>query len=119
MAFPRPLNEDDSFLRAVNPYVHLKPDGTLSSAAFYNSSNTNSMSVDWAGRSTPADTVSRFPDWPETKFVASVTAGTYWDLKQTIEFSPTTHNPAHTDIIGDKTASVRKKLARTARILWP
>lgn len=79
----------------------------------------NSMSVDWAQCSTPADTVSRFPDWPGRKCVASVTAGTYWDLKQIIKFSPTLENPAHTDIIGDKTTSARRKLARTAKILWP
>lgn len=119
MAFPRRLIHDDEFFRAINPKAHLKPDGKLSSAAFSNSSNTNEMSVDWAERSTPAETVGRFPHWPAGKFVASITAGTCWSLDQSIEFSPTTHNPAHTGIVGAKTDSVRRKLARTAEILRP
>lgn len=119
IAFPRRLLHDDEFYRAINPKFHLKPDGRLSSAAFSNTSNTQEMSVDWAELSTPAETVGRFPDWPAGKCVASVTAGTCWNLDQSIEFSPTPHNPAHTGIVGVKTDSVRRKLARTAKILRP
>lgn len=117
--FPRDLHDGDEFYRAINPEAHLKPDGTLSSAAFFNSSNTNEMSVDWADRSTPAQTVGRFPNWPTEKCVASVTAGTYWDYDQSIKYSPNAHNQAHTSIVGAKTMSVRRGLARAAKMLFP
>lgn len=119
LSFPRELEDGDEFYRAINPKVHLKPDGTLASAAFYNSSNTNEMSVDWADQSTPAQTVGRFPNWPSGKRVASVSAGTYWDYDQSIKYSPNTNNRAHTSIVGAKPPSVRKGLARAAKMLFP
>lgn len=119
LPFPRSLRDDDEFYRAINPDVHLKPNGTLSSAAFCNSTNTNELSVDWAELSTPAQTVGRFPNWPAGKCVASVTAETCSVHNQSIEYSPTRKNPAHSGIIGNKTASTRKKLARAANLLDP
>lgn len=119
LSFPRDLQDGDEFYRAINPEAHLKPDGTLASAAFRNSSNTNEMSVDWAARSTPAQTVARFPNWPSGKRVASVSAGTYWDHNQSIKYSPNSDNQAHTSIVGAKTTSVRKGLARAAKMLFP
>ena len=77
------------------------------------------MSVDWAELSTPEETVGRFPEWPQGTRVASLTAGDYWNLCQCVKFTPTDTNPAHSSIIGAKTDSMRKKLAKKARVLVP
>ena len=74
------------------------------------------MSTDWAELSTAEEAVSRFPDWPDGKRVASITAGDYWDLGQSIEFTPTDGTQQYHR---KKTDSKRKKLAKKARVLIP
>ena len=103
----------------MNPRAHLKPDGTLASAAFSNSRGTQKLSVDWAERSTPHETIDRFPGWPDEKFVAVVTAQVYWAFDQSIEYSPHALNQAHSDVVGQKSDAVRKQLAMKARAVHP
>ena len=77
IGFPRSLEANDQFHRAIQ-CVHLKPDGRISPGAFCNSSDDkNEMSVDWADRSTPEETIARFPNWKGRKGVASIAAKTF------------------------------------------
>ena len=72
------------------------------------------MSVDWAELSTVQETVARFPKWDKGWGVASITAEVCWHIGEAIEYSPTTTNPAHSDIVGDRSDRVRKQFALRA-----
>lgn len=116
MDFPRPLKKNDVFYRAVNPCHHHKNDGTISSALFQNTSDDeDAMSVDWSEKSTPQQTLDRFPAWPPSKYVVPLTANDYWDACQEISYEPLCDNPAHTHVVGGKTRSIKRALAKKAQ----
>lgn len=73
--------------------------------------------MDWAERSTSQEAFDRWPQWGAGRGVAYITAGLCWENHQTIRFSPTQGNPAHSDVVGEKTDSTRNKLAKGARLL--
>jgi hypothetical protein len=53
--------------RAINP-LHIKPDGSVSSAAY----KTQSLSVYVLAETTPATLAAKFPSWPFQAFTAKV-----------------------------------------------
>ena len=117
IGFPRQLKEADLFYRAIQ-CVYLKPNGRISPGAFSNTSKKNEMSADWAERSTPEETIARFPKWKGRKGVASVSAKIFWDKEKVIRYDPLPDNDAHTAIVGDDPDRVRKYLARNAKLIY-
>jgi hypothetical protein len=118
--FPRPLLSEDAFYRAIHPDL-IKGQG-VSPGAFSNSTkpvHTNSMSVDWAERSTPQETFERWAKWGAGRGVASITFEVCWQNGQKIEYSPEQDNPAHSDVVGEKSDRTRKKLAKGAKLIIP
>ena len=116
-SFPVPPAGTDRFYRAINPEYD-KGDGTVSSAAFCNDSDGLAMSSNWGHMSTPESTAREWPRWsgPDQK-VASVLAETYWSHGQVLRFTPILPDrPAHSDIEGKKTKSLRRKCARSATV---
>ncbi len=107
---PRPLATDEPFYQAVRD-IYIKEDGSVSPGAFSNTTGTDAMSVDWADFSSPAETITRFPQWPSPKGVVSVPAQRFWDCQQTIAFDELPTNPAHSLIYGEKTGSITRKIA--------
>ncbi len=108
------LNEDELYRRFLD--VYLKYDGSISSAAFHNTSNTDDMSVDLARLTTPEKTVSEYPGLG----VASFLAGLARKLKQQVLHDPIPTNIAHSTVRGKKTRSISKKLAEgSTPILLP
>ena len=113
---------DDDLYRAVNPHPdahHLRDDGTLSSTLFQNTNQTDKMSVDWSAKCTPKETRDRAL-W-DIDFVVAITAGIFYELDQTVEFTPVKEwdrtrnpprppNPAHCDVIGSKNNVKRREM---------
>lgn len=115
--FPRRLMSDDTFYRAVHPKCIQR--GELLSTAFANPSKpeqSDRMSVDWAEKSTYQETYDRrIEKFGDGLAVVSITAELCWsDGTQTLEFSDTAENPAHSDVIGRKSTPFRKMLAKKA-----
>ena len=77
------------------------------------------MSVDWADIATPQQTFDRWTVWGEGRGVASITAGLCWNNGQEIEYTPDESKPAHSDVVGDKSDRIKKKLAKGARLVIP
>lgn len=102
----------DEFLRRISP-DWVKPDGSLMTLAFRNTTGTDRMSVNWAALSSVDDTLI---GW-EWHGVVSVTAELCWCLNQKIERTPTADNPAHCDVVGYKSESVKRKFARAGKWL--
>lgn len=117
--FSRPLSPDDLFYRAIPPDL-IKPDNSISPGAFCNPNRppTDRMSVDWAAKSSPAETSQRWERWGSGRGVASLSYQTCNDNNQTVEFTPTMENKAHSDIVGEKKERVRKNLAKAAKLVY-
>lgn len=105
------LNENELYRRF--PDVWLKDDGSISSAAFQNTSNTDDMSVDLDRLTTPEKTASEYPGCG----VASFLAGLARKLGQQVLHDPIPTNIAHSTVRGKKTESIRKKLAKGSTII--
>jgi hypothetical protein len=116
--FPRPLEEDDEFYRALRP-EWIKDGGKISPGAFCNATNTDRMSVDWADKSTPRQTFDRWVEWGSCRGVASITAELARNNGQNAEYKPKKTNHAHSDVVGGKSKQVRKALARGANLAIP
>ena len=95
-------DHDELFRRIVNDWV--KEDGSLSSAAFQNTSNTNDMSVNLARLTTPKETISEFPHCGVAKFLTKLARA----LNQQVLHDPIPKNIAHTTVKGNKTKSIKK-----------
>ncbi|MCK4815888.1 hypothetical protein KA005_08960 [bacterium] len=107
------LNEDELYRRFLD--VWLKDDGSISSAAFQNTSHTDEMSVDLARLTTPEKTVSQYP----TCGVAGFLAGLARKLEQRVLHDPIPGNIAHSKVKGQKTKGIRKKLAKGSTVVLP
>lgn len=105
------LNEDQLYRRFLD--VWLKDGGSISSAAFQNTSDTNIMSVDLARLTTPEKTVSGYPICG----VAGFLAGLARKLEQHVLHDPIPGNTAHSKVKGKKTRSIRKKLAKGSTVV--
>lgn len=119
-AFPRPLQPDDEFYRAIRP-EHLKKNGKISPGAFSKATVNNRMSVDWAEKSTARETYERWEHWGECRGVASITARLCWDNNQSMSFEKTTDNPSHTEVASQdwnklSEDRIRKNFARGAKL---
>jgi len=62
-----PLPDDTVLWRAINPR-HIKPDGTVSSAAY----STDGLSVYVLAETTAAALTAKFPGWPFQAFAAKI-----------------------------------------------
>lgn len=109
--------DTDELYRRIHPN-HLKPDGTVSSAAF-KGSDSYELSVDLGQLTTPEETFNRAEHLHrECIGVASLFAGQARGLSQEVVHKPLEEhdvggpNPAHTLIIGQKTEPVAKRLSR-------
>jgi hypothetical protein len=77
------------------------------SQAFQNTSGSDGMSVNIADETTTEDTLRGFED----HFVVSLGVGFVRGLNQGVVRKPLEENPAHAEVIGKKTKSVKKKLS--------
>lgn len=114
--FPRPLVADELFYRAIRD-IYIKEDGSVSPGAFSNTTGTDAMSVDWAELSTAAETIARFPQWPLPKGVVAVPVQRFWDCQQAIVYDEMPTNPAHSLVYGEKTGSIRRRIARGLHLI--
>jgi len=106
------FDEDDLYRRV--PSLWIKENGNPTSAAFHNSSNTDDMSVDLGRLTTPEITASE----QEGCGVASFSAGLARINKQEVLHTPNNENYAHSSVIGKKTKSIRRKLAKGSNIIY-
>ncbi len=72
------------------------------------------MSVNWGALSSVQDTLAG----RDNCGVVSITTELCMELNQEIERTPTKDNPAHSDIIGQKPNSVKRKFAQAAKWLY-
>ena len=106
------LDEDDLYRRVQSFWI--KDDGKPSSAAFQNTSGTDDMSVDLGRLTTPELTASV----QEGCGVASFSAELARINKQKVLHIPIPENCSHSSVIGKKTNSIKKKLARGSKIIY-
>ena len=99
----------DEFFRRIRSDQFDPKDNSISSAAF----TPERMSVNWAARSTVEETLREH----ENDGLASILAELCWTLNQQIEHTPITGNPAHCEVVGKKTKSIRRQFARAAKWL--
>lgn len=71
------------------------------------------MSTDWMKLTTVEDTLREHPGFG----AASVSAELCWFLNQEVERTPSEENPAHCDVVGDKSKPVRRKFRDMAEYL--
>ena len=121
--FPRPLNPDDEFYRALLP-CWIQDDGTVSPSAFYPSKSDQTLSVDWSELSTYEQTCERWVHRGEGRGVASVTAELCRENEQQIHYDPDPENgnPAHSKVFKKPEATIsnnrfRKRMARGASLV--
>ena len=112
---------DDAELWRRIPPRHIVPDNTnggvrISKAAFEDHPNGSPMSVTLAKESLAAGRGAYALLIGHIDFcLASITAGTARSLKQGIMRKPLVDDPAHAEVFGKKTDSVRKKLSKAAK----
>lgn len=82
-----------------------------SSAAFRNTKNTSGMSVNIANESTVQDTMSGCDGFFLVEFEVSFVRG----LNQGVVRRPQTDNPAHAEVTGSKSKSIRNKFSAGSR----
>jgi len=111
MQTERIFNEDELYRRFLD--VWLKGDSTISSSAFQNTSNTDEMSVDLARLTTPEKTVSEYPNYGVGSFLAELAR----KLGQQVLHDPIPGNAAHSKVKGNKTKSIKKKLAKGSTVV--
>ena len=89
----------------------------FSSAAF----EGDEVSVDLSSLSSPEDSFQRGRSVMRSEIcgVAATTAGQARELGQAVIRDPLPENPAHSLILGRKTHATKKKLAKTARWVFP
>lgn len=104
----RSVADEDLLYRAIHP-VFVKPDGTISSGAF----NDEKMSVDLASKTTVSKSWKRFQRTQAG--LASFPVSLAKRLKQLVRHDPLPWNHSHTLVLGKKTGSIRKELARNAK----
>lgn len=107
------FDEDELYRRFLS--VWLKDDGSISSAAFQNTSHTDEMSVNLARLTTPERTVAPYPTYGVAGFFACLAR----KLDQQVLHDPTRGNVAHSKVKGQKTKAIRKKLAKRSTIVLP
>lgn len=116
------IADDSELWRKITPlHVVQQPDGgqRLSSAAFQNREGDKLSvlledTVRETGR-TEADILAGFDGYK----LASIPAGSARDLGQAIVRAPEEGEPAHCHMVGKKSKSVKRRLARSARIIFP
>ena len=111
--------DTDRFFRAVNPQ-YLRGDGLVSAGAFSNPSDGTGTSVDWERYGQPIDTIRRMAagqGWGPLTRAAAITYLACRDQKQDVTYEPQPDNKAHCEIVGVKTLSTRKALARAAELM--
>jgi hypothetical protein len=112
------INEADELLRRIHPY-HIVMDQKLgrerpASAAFENTTGTDCMSVDLNKLlNCPEDCVKDYSGCSIAIFEVVIA----YELNQGVKGSPQPENPAHCDVIGKKTESVKKKFAVKSQLL--
>lgn len=99
------LDHEDLYRRIREDCI--KEDGTISSAAYSNTSHTDDMSVNLARLTTSEKTIAGFKKFGVAKFLAGFARG----LNQKVIHDPTPDNHAHTTVRGRKSRSIRKRLA--------
>ena len=114
------IQDTEELYRRIHPY-HIKPDGTVSSAAF-KGGDSYELSVELARLTTPEETVQRGRQLGrECVGLAILMAGQARELSQEVRHDPLGPdapggpNPAHALIIGQKTEPIAKQLARSCR----
>ena len=113
-----PFDLGDEFYRAINPIFFDK--GKILRAAFQNTTGTDRMSVDWTRFSTPEIVLGNFPRWGGGAAVALITARLcIEECSQEIEYTPETENPAHCDVVGEKTPAIRKRFMEGCTLVTP
>lgn len=98
------INDEDYLYRRIIPEWYVEKDDRVASAAFTNFET----SVDWALHTTPEKTVADFPN----NHVATLQAKIPRAKDQEVKHDPYPENYSHSLIIGKKTLSVAKHLAR-------
>lgn len=103
------INDEDDLYRRIPHLWYVEKEDRVSSAAFTN----DKVSVDWARYTTPQKTVADFPD----NYVAALQAKIPREKGQKVRHDPIPNNYSHSLIIGKKTESVKRYLARNCKFV--
>ena len=105
----------DELLRRVHPALYDPGTESLDPGVFKNFPNPelNRCSANWAECSTVERTIRERP----SHGVASIRVQICWDEEQDIERAPKKDNRAHCNIVGTKSGSRRRRLAKAAIVL--
>lgn len=103
------ISDDDDLYRRIPPWHYVEKEDRISSAAF----KDEETSVNWSEYATPAETVSGFPGFR----VGALKAKIPRSEKQKVIHDPKPTNYSHSLIVGKKTQSVAKHLARACMLL--
>ena len=104
-------DEDELYRRIWRD--HFKPDGSVSSAAFQNTTNTFDMSVDLGRLTTPEKTAMGRFDLGVAKFSAKLAR----QFEQDVFHDPVPENYAHSTVRGQKSRSVRRHFAKGCEVI--
>ena len=102
------IPDEHQLYRRIHPQ-HLKKTGEISSATFIG----EKVSVDWEKYTTLNETLR---GWPDNQ-LASILAGIPRQKDQEVKHDPVKGNQAHSLIIGHKTKSIRRFLARNSKLI--
>lgn len=105
---------DPLYMRAHKNYFR---DGELAPGVFRD--HGAGMSTDWSRYATPADTRNRRRVPADNAVLSLVVGGVREIPGLAVQHTPQLDNDAHTDVFGEKTPEVRRKLLRICRIVLP
>jgi tRNA G18 (ribose-2'-O)-methylase SpoU len=97
--------DSESLHRRIHP-SHVKPDGSLSSAAF----TAPELSVDRVALRTVAETLANHAGYG----VAALSTGYVRSLDQEVRAAPDLLNRAHALVVGRKSKGIQRKIAKSA-----
>ncbi len=103
------ISDEDDLYRRIPPEWYVEKEERISSAAFRHLET----SVDWARYTTPEKTVAGFPN----NHVAALQAKIPREKKQEVKHVPDPDNYSHSLIIGKKTRSFARFLAKNCRFV--
>lgn len=105
----RVIDDNDDLYRRISPAQYYEKEGRPASAAF----RDFELSVDWSKYTTPERTLRGYPSHHLASFKAIVPR----QLNQEVKHDPVPDNYAHSLVIGKKTLSIARKLARSCKFI--
>ena len=112
---PEYIPDKDYLYRRIHPAHYVASENRPQSAAF-RGINAYECSVEWEKHTTPEKSLKRYRSFRH-HFLAKLQALVPRQVNQKVVHTPRIRNPSHADIVGQKTLSVARHLAKNSEMV--